>query len=195
MEITDVDVEFYEIGNQKWGDSELKNMLEQLAKINNHRKIIGIFDRDVDDYVKFASDGVHAYRLLRNGSKVYAFSIPLVNGEEYGPKISIEHYYHKKDLLKENSDKRRIFLGGEFYQTGNSIDGKYQAKVKDDKIKKNGIVDEKVYLSTDLNHEHSVAMTKNDFADLVCGESDYAESFDFSSFNQIIDVLRDIIKN
>lgn len=191
---TDVDIEFYEIGNQKWGDSELKNMLEQLAKINNHRKIIGIFDRDVDDYVKFASDGVHAYKLLRPGSNVYAFSIPLVNEEEYGPKISIEHYYHKKDLLKENSDKRRIFLGGEFYQTGNSIDGKYQAKVKDDKIKKNGIVDEKVYLSTDLNHEHPVAMTKNDFADLVCGESDYAVDFDFSNFNQIIDMIREIIK-
>ena len=192
--ITDVDVEFYEIGTQNWGDSELKSMLEYLAKIDSQRKIIGIFDRDSDTYVQFASGGTQAYRLLRPGSNVYAFSIPLVNEAEYGSKISIEHYYHKKDLLKFNSDNRRIFLGGEFYESGNSIDGAFQAKIKKDKIEKNGVVDEKVYYSTDLKHEHSIAMTKNDFADLVCGNTDFAEDFDFSNFNQIIDVIREIIK-
>lgn len=192
--IKDVDVEFYEIGNQNWGDSELKSMLEHLARIDNQRKIIGIFDRDSDSYVQFASDGTQTYRLLRPYSNVYAFSIPLVNEDEYGSKISIEHYYHIKDLLKFNSDNRRIFLGGEFYESGNSIDGAFQAKVKKDKIEKNGVVDEKVYCSTDLKHEHSVAMTKNDFAELVCGNTDFAADFDFSNFNQIIDVIREIIK-
>lgn len=190
--IKDVNVEFYEIGDQNWGDSELKSMLEYLAKIDNQRKIIGIFDRDSETYVQFASGGTQTYRLLRPGSNVYAFSIPLVNETEYGSKISIEHYYHKKDLLKFNSNNRRIFLGGEFYDSGNSIDGAFQAKVKKDKIEKNGVVDEKVYCSTDLKHEHSIAMTKNDFAKLVCGDTDYAADFDFSNFNHIIDIIRDI---
>lgn len=195
--VTDVDVEFYEIGDQKWGNSELKVMLEQLAKITNHRRIIGIFDRDVDDYVKFASDSAHSYKLLRTGSNVYTFSIPLVNEDEYGPKISIEHYYHKKDLLKVNPDGRRLFLGEEFYKNMNSKDAQYQTRAKNlpHKIDVNGIIDEFVYKSSDIQHTSSVAMTKKDFANLVCGDSDYAIDFDFSNFNLIIDVLREIIKN
>ena len=190
--ITDIDVDFFEIGDQMWGDSMLESMLESLSKLNNQRKIIGLFDRDVDKYVQYASDESHPYKLLRSGSNVYACNIPLVNEEEYGSKISIEHYYHKKDLLKENSEKRRIFLGGEFYECGNSIDGNYQAKIKKDKIEKNGVVDEKVYLSTDLKHEHSVAMSKNDFAELVCSDSDYSADFDYSNFERIFDVIREL---
>ena len=40
----------------------------------------------------------------------------------------------------------------------------------------------------------SIALSKNDFADLVCGNTDFAADFDFSNFNQIIDVIREIVK-
>lgn len=194
--IADIDVEFYEIGNQNWGDTELKNMLEHLAKLNNQRKIIGIFDCDNDNIVKFASDGTNQYKVLRTGSNVYAFCIPLVNEAEYGSKISIEHYYHKKDLQKINSDERRLFLGEEFIDNGNSKDAKFQTRISNvaNKIKVNGIIDEKVYYRDDIYQTKSIAMTKNDFADLVCGNTDYASDFDFSNFKQIIDIIR-IIAN
>lgn len=192
--ITDIDVEFYEIGNQKWGDSELKNMLEHLAKLKNQRKIIGIFDRDNDSIVKFATDAINSYINLQPGCNVYAFCIPLVNEAEYGSKISIEHYYHKKDLLKENPDDRRIFLGEEFIENGNSKDAKYQTRISNisNKIKVNGIIDEKVYNRDDIYQKKSIAMTKNDFADLVCGDTDYANGFDFSNFKQITDIIKEI---
>lgn len=192
--ITDLDVEFYEIGNQNWGDSELKSMLEHLAKLKNQRRIIGIFDRDNDSIVKFATDTINSYINLQPGSNVYAFCIPLVNKTEYGAKISIEHYYHKKDLLKENPDDRRLFLGEEFIENGNSKDAKYQTRISNiaNKIKVNGIIDEKVYNRDDIFQTKSIAMTKNDFADLVCGDTDYANGFDFSNFRQITDIIKEI---
>lgn len=193
--ITDVDVEFYEIGAQNWGDSQLKTMMEQLAKLDNKRIIIGIFDRDDKDIIKFTSADICTYKNLRPGSNVYVFCIPLVNENEYGSRISIEHYYHKKDLRKVYEGKR-LFLGEEFLLNMNSKDGKYQTRAKKlpHKIEVNGVIDEAVYNFNDVEQTTSIAMTKNDFADLVCGDTDYAADFDFSNFNQIIDVIRDIIK-
>lgn len=193
--INDINVEFYEIEDQDWGDSQLKAMMEQLAKLDNKRKIIGIFDRDNSDIVKFASDAVNAYKNLRSGSNVYVFCIPLVNEDEYGSMISIEHYYHKKDLLKISSDGRRLFLGEEFLKNMNSKDGKYQTRAKKlpHKININGVIDEYVYNYSDVEQTTSIALTKNDFADLVCEDTDYASDFDFSNFYQITNVLRDIV--
>ena len=194
LNIEDVDVEFYEIADQNWGDTELKKLLEQIAKLDNQRKIIGIFDRDNPKMVDFTTDIALPYKVLRSGSNVYVFRIPLVNEAEYGQEISIEHYYHKKDLKKEGPEHRRIFLGEEFYESGNSQDGKYQTDKNGlaQRIQKNGVIDEKVYSSSDLQHDHSVALSKNNFADLVCGETDYAKDFDFSNFNQILDIIKEI---
>ncbi len=193
--ITDVDVEFYEIGTQDWGDSQLKIMMEQLAKLENKRKIIGIFDRDDKDIIKFTSAATCTYRSLRPSSNVYIFCIPLVNEAEYGSKISIEHYYHKKDLHKVYGGKR-LFLGEEFLINMNSRDGKYQTRAKKlpRKIEVNGVIDEAVYNYSDVEQTTSIALSKNDFADLVCGNTDFAADFDFSNFNQIIDVIREIVK-
>lgn len=193
--IEDVDVEFYEIADQKWGDTELKKLLEQLAKLDNKRKIIAVFDRDNPNMVDFTTDATLPYKVLRPGSNVYVFRIPLVNEAEYGQEISIEHYYHKKDLKKEGPKHRRIFLGEEFYESGNSKEGKYQTDKNGlaQRIQKNGVIDEKVYSSSDLQHAHSVALSKNDFADLVSGDTDYAADFDFSNFRQITEVIKEII--
>lgn len=192
--ITDLDVDFYEIGSQNWGDSQLKTMMEQLAKLDNKRRIIGIFDRDDDDFLKFTSADTCIYKNLRPGSNVYVFCIPLVNEAEYGTKISIEHYYHKKDLLKFY-EGRRLFLGEEFLKNMNSKDGKYQTRAKKlpHKIDVNGVIDESVFLYSDIEQINSIALAKNDFADLVCGDTDYTADFDFANFHQIIDVLRKIV--
>ena len=192
--ITDLNVDFFEIGQQEWGDSKLESMLESFAKVHNQRKIIGIFDRDSDKYVTYATSEGMDYRCLRQGSNVYIFCIPLVNQDEYGSAISIEHYYHREDLLKENDEHRRLFLGDEFYENGNSKDGSYQTRIKNiqHKVRVNGIIDEKVYRTDDLQHLNSVALSKDAFAELVCGDTNYAINFDLSSFESIISVLRDI---
>lgn len=191
---TDIDVDFYEVPNA-WGDSRLWSMLDNLSKIRQRRIVIGIFDRDSKTYLQHLDVEHEKYKIFGN-SNVYAFAIPLVNENIYGESISIEHYYQKVDLLKEDGEHRRLFLGEEFYNSGNSIDGKYQTKISNvqHKVDINGIIDDKVFLSTDLKQERNVALTKQSFVDLIETNAEYTKDFDFNEFNQIIDIIQDIIK-
>ena len=192
---TDIDVDFYEVPNA-WGDSKLWSMLDNLSKIRQRRIVIGIFDRDSKTYLQHLDVEHEKYKIFGN-SNVYAFAIPLVNEDIYGESISIEHYYRKVDLLKEDGEHRRLFLGEEFYNSGNSIDGKYQTKISNiqHKVDINGIIDDKVFLSTDLKQERNVALTKQSFVDLIETDAEYTKDFDFNEFNQIIDIIQDIIKS
>lgn len=191
--ISDLNVDFFDPSNLQWGDSQLESMVEQLSKIPQMRKIIGIFDRDSDKYINYATDGLNPYKYL--GNNVYIFAIPLVNEAEYGNKISIEHYYHRADLLAKDDNDRRLFLGDEFYPSSNSKDGLYQTRISkiQNKVDVNGIIDEKVFAMTDLEQKNSIACSKNSFAENVLNNADYTKNFDFSSFNQIFDVIRQII--
>lgn len=190
----DIDVDFYEVPDD-WGDSKLRSMLDNLSKIRQRKIIIGIFDRDSKTYLEYLDVEHQQYKTFGN-SNVYAFAIPLVNENIYGKSISIEHYYQKGDLLKEDINRRRLFLGQEFYPSGNSIDGKYQTKISQiqHKVEINGIIDDKVFLSTDLQQRTNVALTKKSFVDLIESDAEYAKDFDFNEFNQIIDIIQDIIK-
>ncbi len=189
---TDVDIEFYECGDV-FGSRELEKMLEILSRVKRTRLVIGIFDRDEEKVLKDL--GAEHSKYKSYGNNVYAFAIPLVNEDIYGVKtISIEHYYTKKDLLKEDKEHRRLFLGEEFHSSGNSKDGRYQTRIGGigNKVGVNGIIDEKVYdAKKDLEQKYSIALSKSGFAELI-GDDDYARGFDFSNFNKILDVIREI---
>ena len=147
--------------------------------------------RDEDDTLKELNDGEIPYKSF--GNKVYAFAIPLVNEEEYSDKISIEHYYHRHDLLKEDQNHRRLFLGEEFDGfLGVSKNKQFITKTNyKNKVPTNGIIDEKVYLVGDEFHTN-IALSKNDFAELVLDET-YAKDFDFSNFRKIYDKIKMIV--
>ena len=189
-----LDVEFYEIGNQEWGNSNLYDMLDQISKVKQNRVIIGVFDRDSQKYIDYCNANTSNFKEITPGNNVYAFCIPLVNETLYGNEISIEHYYNRNDLLKKDSNGRRLFLGDEFFPSANSKDGKYQTKIKQiqHKIDCCGIIDDKVYSVEDLEQKTNIALTKNDFADLVLN-THFSDDFDFSSFTKIIDIIKEII--
>ncbi|MBP5524337.1 MAG: AAA family ATPase [Paludibacteraceae bacterium] len=189
-----LDVEFYEIGNQEWGNSNLYDMLDQISKVKQNRVIIGVFDRDSQKYIDYCNANTSNFKEITPGNNVYAFCIPLVNETLYGNEISIEHYYNRNDLLKKDSNGRRLFLGDEFFPSANSKDGKYQTKIKQiqHKIDCCGIIDDKVYSVEDLEQKTNIALTKNDFADLVLN-THFSDDFDFSSFTKIIDIVKEII--
>lgn len=194
LERNDLDVDFYQVPNN-WGSSQLKEMLEHLSRIKQHKKIIGIFDRDEPDYLTYLDADNQQYKSFGE-SNVYAFAIPLVNETIYGNSISIEHYYRKEDLLKaDNVNHRRLFLGKEFYASGNSIDGQYQTKIPNikHKVDINGIIDDKVFLSTDLEQTHSIALTKDAYATLIETNDEFFKDFDFGNFKHILNIIQDII--
>ena len=190
----DIDVEFHEVPD-KWGSSQLKDLLDQLSTVKHQRIIIGIFDRDEPKNLNYLDADNQSYKTYGD-SNVYAFAIPLVNEDIYGSSISIEHYYKNNCLLKEDPrSHRRLFLGSEFYKSGNSKDGEYQTKISNiqHKVDINGIIDEKVYAKDDLKQLDSIALTKEAFISLIENDVDYTAGFDFTNFNQILDVIAKIV--
>lgn len=184
-----INVEFLDDDNAL-GDKQLEKLLKDLARVKSTRKIIGIFDRDNSEYVqRFGEKGI--IELLPN--TVWGLMIPAKNQDIYGPLISLEHYYKPIDLKKENRDGRRLFIGSEFHESGVSKDGIYETRTSQisNKVKINGIIDEKVYLRTDLKFENSVAMSKADFAELIYSEdSEFTKDIDYSSFKELLDIIK-----
>lgn len=187
-----LDVEFYK-HDGPFGDSELEKMLLSFKRLKNEKKIIGIFDRDNLSNINVTKIDQEEYVDL--GNNVYAFAIPSVNQDVYGDKISIEHYYQKDDLLKKDENGRRLFLGSEFYNSGMSIDGSYHTRCSkvQNKVNNNGVIDEKVYdYIKDREEVESLAMSKSNFAQLICEDESFSKDVDFSSFEQIISILEKI---
>lgn len=190
--IENLDISFMEIPDQ-WGDSKLEALLQDLKLISRQNKIIGIFDRDKEEILR--DDKLYDKEFVELGNNVYAFAIPIVR--DYGEKISIEHYYKREDLKKEDINGRRLFLGEEFIaKSSMSYDKKYYTKISkiQNKVEINGVIDEKVYNMDDVEMINSVVLSKNDFADLVANE-EFSKDFDFSEFQKIFDVIEKIIKN
>lgn len=195
LNITDIDVVFHEY-EDVIGDKSLIQMLKNFVCLNSPRKIIGIFDRDNDSILK-ENPEVRDREFWSLGANVYAFAIPTVNEDLYGSYTSIEHYYVKKDLLKKTEDGRRLFLGSEFYESGNSKDKKYQTKFSgiQNKVKINGVIDDKVYdAENDPEQKRNIALSKNDYAQMIYDGADFAKDFDFSHFNAIFEIIRKIIE-
>ncbi len=195
LNIDNLNIEFYEY-ETILGDTKLVRMLMDLSHVTNSRPIIGVFDRD--NLSNLGIDGIDKKKFVHMGNNVYAMVIPSVNIEQYGTdEISIEHYYSKKDLIKYTEDHRRLFLGEEFYEKGISKDSQYITRIKslDKKTKVNGVIDEKVFdIFSDPEQNNSVALSKDDFANLIYKKASFADGFDFSQFQLIIDVMKDVCK-
>ena len=191
--INDLNVDYHEY-TDTIGDTTLYNMLINLRRFSHTRKIIGVFDRDNQEILnQIKADSQEYYDF---GNNVYAFAIPLVHQDIYGDAISIEQYYNKDNLCKVDQNGRRLFLGSEFHESGNSKDGKYQTRCKgiQNKVKVNGVIDERVFdRDNDLELKTSIALSKDAFAQYVFNEDEFAKEFDFSAFSNIFDVMRQII--
>ena len=178
------------------GDDTLLKLLQDMEKVNPARMIIGVFDRDNPKILaKLLVDGSNVHEFLKH--KVYSVVLPLKNQEIYGESISIEHYYKKNDLLKKDDNGRRLFLGNEFYNSGNSKDGNFQTRISGivHKVETNGIIDEKVFKAEDLKQTNSVALSKRDFTELIYKEFPFAQGFDFSSFEELLQILKKLCSN
>jgi len=175
--ISGVDVDYFNAES----DSKLKALLEQLSKIPQARKIIGIFDRDVREVI---SDIEKDKKPFKNyGKNVYAFCIPVPNTREDYTNISIEFYYSDKDLKTEHNGKCLYFDNElNFDSKRKPISVNYEAKDEADK---------KICCKDigDLDWIHSKAR----FADLVEADEAFISQFDFDNFNLIFERIKSII--
>lgn len=181
------------------GDKTLLTMLKYFLRLPNTEKIIGIFDRDnFDELRKCDKDlavRLESEKYVSLGNNVYAFAVPVAHEDIYGSHTSIEHYYTREDLTKKTPKERRLFLGEEFLSSGFSKDGIYHTRCNNiqHKIEINGVIEEKVYdISQDREEKCSVALSKDDFAQMILSGDDFARDFDFSSFRLIFYVIEEI---
>ena len=195
LNITNLNIEFFEY-EQPLGDKYLLRLLKNDFHINNEKRIIGIFDRDNFDELR--DENLKNDDFVKYADNIYGFGIPLVNQNEYGDWISIEHYYDRINLTKTNSQGRRLFLGDEFYESGISRDKQYFTKISQikNKVKVNGIIDEKVYLlNEDPEGNNNLAMKKDDFANLILSDDEFSDSFNLEKFKKIFDIIKIISDN
>lgn len=187
LNIQGCDVEFFDITGD-WGDSKLELLLEQLSKVSQSRKVIGIFDRDVAHIVaKIEKDG-STYKSY--GNNVFAFCLPIPLGREHYTNISIEFFYNDSNIKKEKGGRRLYFDNEvEFRQSAAKKNERTliqlgEAKSCDENTKK--IFDENV---GELDWIHS----KSVFSDSVENDSDFAKDFDFSNFELIFARLKEVV--
>lgn len=193
LELQDLNIEIYEY-DYTMGDESLWKLLEQFAITVPNRKIIGLFDRDNDGICSRICGEGKSYKKLSNN--IFAVCLPSAYESVYGPYTSIEHYYPKENLLKRNVEGRRLFLGEEFFESGMSKDKQYFTRFKgiQNKVKVNGVIDDKVYcLFSDPEFKTSIALTKDDFAQMILDSDEFAEEFEFAEFKKIFDLLHEVV--
>lgn len=187
LNITDLDIDFYEITTD-WGDSKLKLLLDQLSKVPQSRKIIGILDRDVSNIIDEIEKDDQSFK--NYGNNVFAFCIPVPESREAYQNISIEFYYSDDELKKEDNGKCLYFDNEvEFRQSASNKGDRKLTKLETLKTEEESskkIFDENI---GDLDWIHSKAR----FAELVETDNEFISSFDFSNFNLIFNKVREII--
>jgi AAA domain, putative AbiEii toxin, Type IV TA system len=183
--IQDCEVEFLEIP-EDLGESKLESLLQQLSKVPQFRKIIGIFDRDVEKIIKEIEKDSNFYKSY--GNNVFAFCLPIPPGRENYTNISIEFFYRDSDLKKEKDGRCLYFTNEVASCPGGKNAGTLiplsSANSSIENIKK--IYDQDIG-SYDWIHSKAV------FSRLVEHDSDFAKDFDFSNFRLIFDRLQEIV--
>ena len=203
--ITDIDIEFITASNIKnsHSDSVLKTLLENLQSNSSATSniIIGMFDRDAKDPIKFkCNDNItrkindEAYLVLEK--HLYAFSIPVPHNRTETDEISIEHYFTDDEIKTLTSDGQRLFMGNEFNKSGNhkleNFNYKYLGALFDT-IK---IIEHQTnnYV-TDFEGNGDYSLSKMRFAENVRDDIEGFNNFDFTEFNKIFDIIRKIIND
>lgn len=186
LNITDLDVDFYEI-KEDWGDSKLKPLLEQLSKVTQSRKIIGIFDRDVPKIISDIEKNNQSFKDY--GNNVYAFCIPTPDNRNTYTNISIEFYYTDEELKTEKENKC-LYFDNEIEYLRNITTGKPEIRKSDTVIIEKE--KEKKLFCEDIGTENWIH-SKTRFADLVESDENFIANFDFSNFRLIFDKIREII--
>lgn len=177
-------------------------LLRYLKEVRDNQQymppIIGMFDRDTKilaDPSDELSD-IRRKEYVKLKKNVYAFAIPVPHDRCEDDQISIEHYFTDNEIKTELQGKR-LFIGNEFYKTGNYIgDGPYHYK---NGAKVTGTI--KI-----IEHETNACVTNRDgtgdysiskacFVKSIEKEIEGFKDISFSEFEKIFIVLSNIYED
>lgn len=200
---TDIDVEFLEYEDEiEMGDTHLKSLCEQTAKMKNGRKVICIFDNDSPSIIKeMSGDTVIGYKDWNN--LVYSFCIPTPNHRTNYKNISIEFYYTDDEIKTIDKDtNRRLLFTNEVEEvirkskttktTKKEILVLSTPKPEEEFEKK--IFDESVESICD-NQGNKIAHSKSVFATNILTKKESFDNFDTCEFDNILCLIQKIANN
>ena len=186
--IQDLDFVRIPTETQPNGCDELDVLLQQLSKIPNKNKIIGIFDTDVEKFVKKYKEPITCL-----GHNVFAFCIPVPNKrfQNNQKSISLEYYFSDSEI-KTTINGKRLFFGTEFDEfTSKSKTGDYflhnqTGRGVDKILESNG--GQEVYDSKHIGY----LAKKADFADAITSDQIEISDESWDNFNLIFERIRQI---
>lgn len=198
MEVLGIDLDFdiIDSASQPDGDDNLKKLLNDLAKIKQPHKIIGIFDCDISKTVSEMHPNGKKYKDYGNG--VYGFTIPVPeNRAKNGQNgISIEYLYSDDEIKSPvNNSGCRLFFGTEF--TRNSMRhnednrltlSKPNGKGEDKILENNG--GQAVY---DDNDDNCLAK-KDEFAEAIKTGFIHISNESWNHFKPIFELMSEIMQ-
>ena len=188
LNIEDCEVDFYEIVGD-WGDSKLKLLLEQLSKVEQNRKIIGIFDRDVSSIVQDIEKGNQLFKNYSNN--VFAFCIPIPSGREEYSNISIEFYYTDSEIKKVKDGKSLYFDNEVDYLYNKSTNKHVISKLDNEREEEES--KKKIFDETKMCEIADWIHSKANFARLIETDSEFIAGFNFNQFNLIFERIKLIL--
>jgi RNA-directed DNA polymerase len=178
-----------------WGDDQLLKQCEVLARVQQPRPTIFIFDRDKDDIVGKVEDPIRGSKAW--GGNVFSFALPVPAHRIGQPAISIKFYYPDAELQTPDEAGRRLYLSTEFshasgrhrldprLSVGNK--GKLTAPGKAGPVR---ILDSEIFNEKGQN----IALSKAEFARNVSGLVGAFAKFHFEAFSQILVIVDRIIE-
>jgi len=173
-------------GKEIKGADQLYERCETLAYTPQQQPTVFMFDSDRPNLLPKISDPTSPFKTW--GKNVFSFAIPAPVYRSNESRICIEMMYTDADLMRVDSEGRRLFLQKEFNDRGFHESGLYVFHFpKSDKL----IVDKPVY---DKNTEKSVGLSKNAFAEYVMNRTTPFDQVSFEGFAAIFDILSGIGK-
>lgn len=169
----------------KFGESKLVRHWDILQRINKERTIICILDRDNEPLL--AKHDLLRKGFVRGENNVFLMAIPKPK-HRIGDRVCIEQLYKDEEITRVDSDGRRLFLKSEFNKRGYTTDEKYVWD-KQENSQTNTIVSEKVQR---LSDKKNVALAKSKFAKYVLNKTEPFHDFDFTSFEELFEVINQI---
>lgn len=195
-----LDIEFFEPDKKtEMGNDKLKKIRDYHALLENEYCKIFIFDRDVDDINSEFGDA----EVLYHGNNVYSMLLPIPEHRKDTPYISIEHYYFDKDLFREDSNGRRLYMVKEFDKITKKhllIPHLYALKINKDSSDI-GILDYKIMkyeeqeedLSKVAKDGKNIALSKSNFIKHI--ENEEFKGLNVAAFSLVFSSIEDVLKD
>ena len=176
------------LDNQGFDDLEKRLDFTFASPEKNTKPHVFIFDRDIGKTLYQKITVGEQYKPWGKG--VYSLMLPLPKHREQTPEISIEFYYKDNDMIQKDKNGRRLFVSTEFDKTtGQHLVEDLNCIMLNKLGNPIKVIDEKVF----NRQRQNVALSKDEFAENVLGQTEEFNNIDFSGFVPLLEMISTIV--